>query len=231
MAAFVLVHGAWHGAWCWERLVPELGARGHDAVTMDLPVSDGTATLSDYAHVVTEAAAGPTGEVVLVGHSLGAMTVPLVAARRPAAAMVLLCGVTPNLHGLPWDDAPRSDAPGAFDPLVAMPDGSAVWPDAASAAAAFYNAARPEDADWAFERLRPQNSSSLWTAPYPLTAWPQVRTAAVCCTDDRVIQPEFVRVTCRERLGVEPVEMAGDHSPFLSSPGELAELLVSLALE
>jgi len=40
MATFGLVHGSWHGGWCWERLIPELEARGHRAVAVDLPAED-----------------------------------------------------------------------------------------------------------------------------------------------------------------------------------------------
>ena len=47
MSTFVFVHGAWHGAWCWSRLLPEMEARGHQSVVMDLPVADGAATFED----------------------------------------------------------------------------------------------------------------------------------------------------------------------------------------
>jgi pimeloyl-ACP methyl ester carboxylesterase len=230
MATFVLVHGAWHGAWAWERLSAELVRRGHQTIAMDLPCDDGTATFNDYADVVLDAASSVPDEVVLVGHSLGAMTLPLVAARRTVSAMVLVCGVTPNLHGEPWDDMPQMDAPGTFDALVSHPDGSTTWPDLASATAAFYGAAQPADAAWAFARLRPQNSTSLWAAPYPLTEWPKVSALAICCTDDATVRPEFARASCRDRLGIEPIEIPGDHSPFLSSPAELAALLLTRAL-
>ena len=49
MATFGLVHGSWHGAWCWERLVPELEARGHRAVAVDLPAEDPAAGLTRHA--------------------------------------------------------------------------------------------------------------------------------------------------------------------------------------
>ena len=49
------MHGAWHGAWCWERLTPLLQRAGHDVVTMDLPSEDGTATFDSYADVVCAA--------------------------------------------------------------------------------------------------------------------------------------------------------------------------------
>ena len=81
MATFGLVHGAWHGAWCWDLLVPELELRGHAAIAMDLPCEDREATFFDYADTVT-AALGDSSDVVLVGHSLAGMTIPLVGLRR-----------------------------------------------------------------------------------------------------------------------------------------------------
>ena len=82
MATFGLVHGAWHGAWCWDLLVPELEFRGHAAIAMDLPCEDREATFFDYAETVSSALLD-SSDVVLVGHSLAGMTIPLVALRRP----------------------------------------------------------------------------------------------------------------------------------------------------
>jgi pimeloyl-ACP methyl ester carboxylesterase len=91
VTTFVLVHGSWHGAWSWDRLIPELERRGQAAVAMDLPVDQPGAGLAEYATVVE--AAMPAGDVVLVGHSLGAAVIPLVAAARPVAQLVFLCPV------------------------------------------------------------------------------------------------------------------------------------------
>jgi pimeloyl-ACP methyl ester carboxylesterase len=228
MATFVLIHGAWHGGWCWDRLVPELKARGHDSVVMDLPAEDGTATLDDYAAVVLESAAHLDGPGVVVGHSLGALTAPIVAARRPTQALVLLCGVTPNLHGMPWDDAPPMNTPGVYDGTESLPGGASARRDAESATKAFYSQCTEQDAAWAAARIRPQNSTGIWAAPYPLTAWPDVPTHAICCTGDDAITAEFVTATVRDRFGIEATEIPGDHSPFLRDPAGLADLLHSL---
>ena len=55
MATFALVHGGYHGPWCWERLTPFLQQAGHHVVTMDLPLEDSTATFDTYADVVCAA--------------------------------------------------------------------------------------------------------------------------------------------------------------------------------
>jgi pimeloyl-ACP methyl ester carboxylesterase len=127
VSTFVLVHGAWHGGWCWERLVAQLGERGHRSVVMDLPVDDGTATFDDYAAVVLDAAAGVGEDMVLVGHSMGAMVIPLVAQQAPASALVFLCHVVPKFGGMPWEDGPPMDRPGTMDAAVRGEDDSMTW--------------------------------------------------------------------------------------------------------
>src|SRR5437764_9043882 len=96
MAVFGLVHGVCAGGWCWELLTPYLEAAGHDGVAADLPCEDPAATFSDYAGVVDEALGSASEDVVLVGHSTGGLTIPLVAARRPVRELVFLCGLIPE---------------------------------------------------------------------------------------------------------------------------------------
>lgn len=226
MTTFVLVHGAWHGAWCWDRLVPELAARGHGSIVMDLPLEDGTATFVDYADVVTAAAASAPDDCVLVGHSLGGMVVPLVAALRPSAAMVFLCGVVPNPGGQPWEDLPDM---GPDYGAVRADDGTLTFESAEPAIAAFFPDCSPEDADWAFAHLRPFNNSSLWDRPYPLAVLPDTPAYGITCVDDRAILPDYQRAALKARFGISPVELPGGHSPFLSRPADLANVLDSLA--
>ena len=82
MSTFALVHGAWHGEWCWERLTPELEALGHRVITLDLPSDDESASFDDCADVICAALADVDGDdLIVVGHSLAGQIVPLVAAR------------------------------------------------------------------------------------------------------------------------------------------------------
>ncbi len=223
VTTFVLVHGAWHGAWCWDRLVPLLAKRGHDAITMDLPVDDASATFDTYADVVDDACRW-VDDVVLVGHSLGGMALPLVSARRSVRMQVFLCAVIPNLHGRPWDDAPPMGSPdyGA----ERDDDGALVFRSPDAATAIFYADCTPEDAAWAYRRLRPLRNRSLWDRAYPLARWPAVPSAAITCTDDLAIYADYQRAALRDRLRIRPVELPGHHSPFLARPAALADALV-----
>ena len=102
MARFVLVHGAWHGGWCWERLAAELRGRGHDVTAPDLPCDELGLTAHDYA-----ARTGSDGESVVVGHSLAGLVIPFVPARLTVflAALVPVEGVFSGLvRGFPATD-------------------------------------------------------------------------------------------------------------------------------
>ena len=90
MTTFGLVHGAFHGSWCWERLTPELERLGHRVLTVDLPGEEPLAGAAEYAAVAVTAFADAGEDLVLVGHSLGGLTIPLIAASRPARQLVFL---------------------------------------------------------------------------------------------------------------------------------------------
>jgi pimeloyl-ACP methyl ester carboxylesterase len=225
---FALIHGAWHGGWCWERLAPRLHARGFASVAVDLPIEDGTATFDTYATVVIDAVASTAGRVVLVGHSLGGMIMPLVAVRRSVHAMVFVCGLVPKLGGSPWDDGPPMEEPGVFDATVTRDDGSTTWPGFDAAHKAFYSDCSDADARWAFANLRAQNSSSLWSEPYPLQALPAVKRVSIVGTFDRASTLPWSRHVASTRLGVEPIQLPCAHSPFLSHPDLLAQTLIDV---
>jgi pimeloyl-ACP methyl ester carboxylesterase len=226
---FILIHGAWHGAWCWERLISSLTNRGLSSIAVNLPIEDDTATFHDYAGVVCRAIPLHSHELVLVGHSLGGMTLPLIAARHPVRSIVFLCGVVPRPGGQPWDDGPPMTAPGVFDGLVTHEDGSTSVPFD-TAKRAFYSDCSEEDAIWACERLRPQHSGSLWEGAYPDIDSRAVRQLSIVGTRDPVVTLPWSRHVAATRLGRPAIELPVGHSPFLAEPDVLAETLVSAAL-
>ena len=226
---FVLVHGAYHGPWCWELLVPELAARGHDAVTVDLPVADPTADAAVYADVIDETVASVENPI-LVAHSMSGIAAPIVAARRPLDLLVFLCGLIP-LPGVSMSTRRKQEP---VDPETDISEavftslGDGVWMvGEETAIAMFYNDLPLPLAEWAVSMLRPQ-AYRVFREPIPLETWPQVRCASIVCADDHAVNPMWGRRVAREQLGVAPIELEGGHSPFLGRPAELAEVLVSL---
>jgi pimeloyl-ACP methyl ester carboxylesterase len=232
MATFALVHGAWHGAWCWERLIPELEGHGHAAIAVDLPCDDVTAGCAAYAEAVIAETAGAGDDLVLVGHSLGGLTIPLVAAARPALKLVFLCALIPQ-PGLSLADQLERDpgifAPGFGEGVARDGQGRSYWVDEDAAADAFYGDCPRQLASWALARLRPQARLPS-IEPCPLAEWPAVESVSLFASGDAAISPDWSRCAARERLGANTVELPGDHSPFLGRPGELAEMLLSVSL-
>ena len=227
MTTFALVPGAWHGAWCFAALAAELERRGHGAVAIDLPGEDTSADASAYARVVVDALRDAADDVVLVGHSLGGLTIPVVAALRPVRRLVFVCGLLPR-PGRSFADRP-AEGPDVFVPEyaggIARDElGRSYWTDPDEAVRVLYGDCRRKDALAAVARLRPQAQAPS-TEPCPLERWPEVESVYVLCTEDRIVAPEWSRRAARERLGVEPVELPGSHSPFLSRPAELADAL------
>lgn len=233
---YCLVHGAWHGAWCWEELVPELRARGCGVVVPDLRCDDPAAGLERYAQTVVaavEEAGAPWRDVVVVGHSFGGVTLPVVGATRPVRRLVYLAAL------VPWPGRPMTERFAAEDDIF-TPDwgagiakdelGRSLWVDPAVAADRLYNRCTPRQAGAAFARLRPQGQTAAHdlSAVTTLTGIPR---ASIVCRDDRCINPEWSRRVALEELRVDPIELDADHSPFLSSPVELAETLLALEQE
>jgi pimeloyl-ACP methyl ester carboxylesterase len=228
MTTFALIHGAWHGAWCWEPLVAELERRGHRAVAVDLPCDDPAATIVDNAKLVADSL-GDADDVVVVGHSLGGITAAVVPLVRPVRKVVFLAALVPR-PGRSLGEVMGSEPETTTEEFNKLPrhvdeDGS-VWWDPEVAVQAFYRPCDPETARWAATRLRPQ----VWTTsrePCPLDRWPDCELVSIVCAADEVVSPEWSRRIAREVLGVEPVELPGGHSPMLSHPAELADALLA----
>jgi pimeloyl-ACP methyl ester carboxylesterase len=225
MATFGLVHGMCVGAWSWELVTPHLADAGHEVIAVDLPSEDSDATFSDYAAVVREALTGADDDIVLVGHSLGGLTVPLVAARRPVREVVFVCGVIPvpgksvvdqgfdflATDPAKWQvdngDGSISIRPEAVGPYIAQDMAPALIVDIAS-------------------RLRPQFLTPL-AEQCPLESLPKLPYRYVLCREDRFVSPDWSRRAAPERLGVEPIELAGSHMATNSRPEELAAILLA----
>jgi pimeloyl-ACP methyl ester carboxylesterase len=227
---FVLVHGGFHGAWCWDLLIPELERRGHQAVALDLPGhgkrAHEEATLAGYRDAVVERL--EPGDVLL-GHSLGGFIVSVAA----DAAVDRVRHVVYLAAGLPVEGASMhaSGSAGALGDsrtIEVSEDGQrATWRSVEAAIDFFYHDCPRELAEWAYGLLTPQPLAPLlepisipryWKANLP-------RSLVLCRQDHAGGGPASVERNTR-RLGVEPLWMDTSHSPFLSRPAECAEVIL-----
>jgi pimeloyl-ACP methyl ester carboxylesterase len=208
--------------------VPELETHGHQVIAVDLPCEDMTATFESYAEIVVNALeVEDATDVVVVGHSLGGLTIPLVAVRWPVRRLVYLCAGVP-IPRLSMREQlalePDTRAPGCDVGLEPDDQGRTCWVSEAGARRVLYGDCEVSVSHGAFERLRPQAQTPL-VQPCPLDTLPPTPSTYIVCRDDRRLNPEHCRKVARGRLDAELIELPGSHSPMLSRPGHLATVL------
>ena len=238
MSDFVLVHGAWHGGWAWEKVVPILQAAGHKVEAPDLPGhgDDETppeeVTLGGCAERIVGVLDSLEGPAILVGHSMGGIAVSGATERRPekVGTLVYLCAfLLPD--GASLFQVAQQDTE-SLATRYSEVDGErgVVTLSPAAAREAFYGECSQEDADRALARLRDAPIAPSAT-PVHVTEgnFGRVPRVYVTCLRDRAITPPaqkemYTQTPCRE-----VVSMQTDHAPFLSRPEELARHLLSIA--
>ncbi|MGQ4554619.1 alpha/beta fold hydrolase [Halobellus sp. GM3] len=238
MTTFVLVHGSWHGAWCWYRLTPVLRGDGHEVVTPELPghgisTADSAAvTFEDYVDCVRGAVESAPGDVVLVGHSMGGHVITQAAEHCADAleSVVYLSAFLPAdgqaLTDL--DIAPYGSV--VPDYITVDADRGVVEFDERGAAEAFYHDCSAEVVTLGRSLLRPEPADPR-TVPVDLTAenYGRVPRVYVESTADRALPIEFQR-SMHEAVACERVySLDTSHSPFFSKPSALAGILSEIA--
>jgi pimeloyl-ACP methyl ester carboxylesterase len=236
-ATVVLVHGAWHGAWCWSRVVDGLRERGVDARAIDLPGhGDSTEQLADlYTDAATLRAVLDSldGPAVVCGHSYGGAVVSLGAAGHPAvrhvvflAALMLDAGesVSRSIPDPPGGPPEPESLVGAA--MRFSDDGTVVTIDRDAAPAVFFADCDDADVEWALSKLGPQPAASF-QQPIDAAAWRSVPSTYVVCAGDRAIPPWLQHAFAQR--ATETVVFPTSHSPFLSRPDLLVDLLDGLA--
>lgn len=222
---FVLMPGAGSDSWYWHLVEPGLRAAGHDVVSVDLPCDDEDAGLDAYTDAAVKAVDGRT-DLVLVAQSLSGLVAPLVQARIPdRVAMIVMVAAMIPAPGETGGDWWRASGQEAARRALDLAEGRA--PDAPfDPQVTFLHDVPPALAAEAALHGRAQ-TSRVFDAPWPLPAWPEVPTRVVLCRDDRLFPAAFLRDLSRTRLGITPDEIPGGHTPALSHPRDLTELLLS----
>lgn len=222
MAVFGLLHGAFEGAWTWEPLVPQLRRHGHEAIAVDLPIDDVTAGWDDHVDVALDAFGDK--DTVVVAHSRSGRMVPRLLERGKFSDVILLAAAVPG--GILRPPYRSGGIPGLGAATVRSRATDSLGRTLCTRAVAerLFSDCPPGTVDWALAKVRPQHEL---TVPDD-TQWPDVRVAYVYGEQEPVVDPEWIRLACRERLGIEPVGLPGGHSLFVSRPAELAQTLDAL---
>lgn len=237
MATFMLVHGAAHGGWCWEKVRPLLEANGHRVCSPDLPgmgkddTPPANVTLADNVEKLSRLLDKMDEPVVLVGHSLGGITISALAEarRRKLKALVYLCAILPQ-SGKTGRDMSNLD-PSAMWRLSRQvsPDGLTYTFARDRVPGLFYEDVSPEDRYRAMERLRPQ-PLAISTTPVTLTEerFGSVPRWYIECIFDNALKIDLQRKMVK-LTPCKVITMECGHSPFYSNPEELVEHLEAIA--
>ncbi len=237
MAIFMLIHGAWHGGWCWERLVPALEGRGHTVIAPDLPAMGSDATplgevsLESWAEHVAALIRRQTEPVILVGHSRGGIVISQTAElvpERVSALVYLAAFLIPDGKTM-REGGSRSGSDNPPPGLTLHEDGS-ISMAAATARAKLYNGTASEFADAAVARLCPE-PGCMFRTPLRLSdaRFGQVPRAYIETTLDLALPVERQRAM-QAVLPCEPViTLEADHSPFYSRIEPLVDALDGIA--
>ena len=220
MATYAIVHGAADVASSWDLVAHALRERGHDVVAVDLPSEDESAGFPEYADTVVEAI-GDRTDVVVVAHSLGGFTAPLVADRVGADLLVLVAGMVPAPGEKAADWWSASGYERAVEEAGGLPEDPIEL---------FMHDVPTDLAARAMAAERGQAETPM-LRPWPLDVWPDVPTRYLLARDDRFFPAAFVRTMVRARLGIVADEIDGSHCVYLSRPRELAERLEGLRSE
>lgn len=223
---FVFVHGAFGSPAALAPAAPYLESKGHRVVNVDLPCERPDATLDDYASTVCREMEGISGRRILVAHSGGGATIPLVAARIAVDRLVFVAAVVPVPGQSIYEAVGAATQTAIMSVSIDNGDGTRSFdfdllaslapPEQREAYLAFLQATQ-----------RKQGMGAI-NQPWPGDGIPDVARSYILCTEDQIIPPDRQRAFAAS-LGVTPTEIASEHSVFAAKPQELAGILDSLS--
>jgi pimeloyl-ACP methyl ester carboxylesterase len=238
MSSYVLVHGSWHGAWCWKKVTPLLEQAGHRVVALDLPGhgQDRTPfseiTLGAYAQRICDVVTKAPDPVILVGHSMGGGAITQASHWRPdgLAALVYVAAYMPP-HGTSIAAQALADAESLIhDHIIIDPLNSTAAIEDEALAECFYGDCSADDTAFARARLRLDPLEPLTTPlDLPPDGGPGVPRAYIECRKDRILTPELQRTIQGLHRFAKIGSLDTSHSPFFSAPLELADQLLECA--
>lgn len=236
MANFLLIHGSGHGAWCWRDLQRELTGRGHLARAIDMPGSGddptpaGSVTMCMCRDRIA-AELDALGGAILVAHSWGGYPASAAAMAVPGrvAHLVYLCAYLPRDGASMIDRRLEAARQPVVNAVVKSPGGDSYTFRDDRLAQIFYGDCAPEQVADAAQRLTPQAIAPQAT---PLDVTADLRAlpkSYITCTRDGAVPMELQDAMADAWPEMGRYRLDSDHSPFLSQPARLADVLDRIA--
>ena len=226
-ATAVFVHGGWHDGWSWHLVRDLLDASGVPSVALDLPMT----TLDRDAAVLSAALAEIKGDAIVISHSWGGSVATLGAIGAPNVRHLIYIAAVLTEAGHPTLSPSSVPATGreTLRPKAVIETDTTTVIDREVSLAAFYHDVEPSLARQAASRLRPfQKTGYAVIETDAVAAWRTIPTTYVVCAEDRMIHPDTQREMAAA-AGATVLQWPSGHSPFLSHPGLVADLVARLA--
>lgn len=237
MSTYLLIHGAWHGGWCWRKVIPLLEARGHGVLAPDLPGhgDDRTpmakVTLKSYTDRVCEIAREQKEPVILAGHSMGGVVITQAAEYCPEqiGALVYLCAFLPRNSDslMTWASQDKESLVNPSTTSVQAEGTIRFNPEYTRDA--FYGDCPEEDAAFAQSRLVAQSPAPFGTpVQTTMERWGAIPRYYIECARDRAITLMLQREMQKHSACRQTFSIPTDHSPFFSAPEQLADIFLRI---
>jgi pimeloyl-ACP methyl ester carboxylesterase len=238
MSTYLLIHGAWHGAWCWYKVVPRLEHAGHRVVAPDLPslgidrTHIAQISLDSWTDSVCRLLDAQDEPAILVGHSRAGILISQAAERRPAKIKTLVYLAAFLLRqGESASQVLREDGSSMLRPnhLLMAEDGSSATVEQAYLKELFYGECSEEDIALARLLLAPEAMAPSAT---PINVsdnnFGRVPRVYIECLRDKMIPPSLQKKMHTALPCQSVISMDTDHSPFFSAPDALVTHLLSV---
>lgn len=240
---YLLVHGAWHGAWCWNKVVPLMTNEGYKVIAIDLPshgkdtTNASNVTFDDYVKKVTDTAIKLDGKVIMVGHSMGGTVISQAAeilGKDKVNKLIYLDAFLPkngesvsSLAGMIEENLSKDSSRLTIrEGLIVSEDRKTCVIKPEIADLLFYHDCSQKDKDFAHINMNRQSFAPLGT-PVSVTdsIYGEIPKYFILCTESKDLDKSILptRIKCEK-----VIKLKSSHSPFFSKPEELVKLLINL---
>ena len=234
---YLLIHGAWHTAKCWDLIVPRLKALGHEAEAIDLPGRSASfplgwkITIEDHIEAIVSAASQYKDPVTLVGHSMGGIMISAAAEKKPELfrQLVYLCAFLPK-DGDSLMSLSQQDIGSKVQSVMSMSLLNGTSRIKGDASDVFYNDCTPDMVELAHTLLvtepgRPVLSKLQLTEE----RFGTLPRSYILCTEDQAITIDYQKQMLARQACDKTYTLNASHSPFLSMPDALVDALIEVS--